>query len=198
MKGLIDKSDSELIKEYHSGNDVVKKKIISIFVARYEPLLLLVLKQFCNMYSYRYSISRSDYWDVRQSGYLGLIMALNNIRDPEKPTNFGVKMKSWIYYLLRKTFRHRLHEKTVPNYSLADVTTDNMKIKDGLPITDEIHYYIYVLDYDYYKIALMYFGSRSKKSMKVKVQKLKKRAMDKVIKSLKGKGGWINEKRNKD
>jgi len=164
-------SDIEIIKRYRKERHSV---YISVMLMRYEPLVLKVIQQWNRRNNWWACLTMSDYKDTLHCAYLGMILAFDRVKDVDSIKNVGSRIKSYVYYVLRQHYKHRRHEMPVEGIAdrvVAPYHDFDSGILNGAPLG--IGRIMYLYHYDYYKMALMMFGARSKKYMKTKFQRAK-------------------------
>ena len=159
-------SDKDIIKLYRKTRDSI---YISVMLCRYEPLLLKIISQWHTRHMSSIYLERSDLDDVREYAYLGMIVCFDRVRDVDSIKNVGSRIKSYVYYILDKHYRYRRYEMTV-DVPLASGSVSSLP-RTKVPMS-LFHYLKYYYKYNYYKLAMLYTGSITRKSMRNKIYKM--------------------------
>lgn len=163
-------ADRELMLEYRITRD---SEAITVMIKRYRNLMLKIIGQWHSKCERRIYMTPSDMNDTVQCANLGLMLMMNNVVDIQAIKNVGSRLKGYIEYVLNTTFGYRKYE--IPAGGNNEVRNRRIEVvydEPAIPYNRRVHIFI-GYSYDYYKLGLMMSGSKTRKSMKAHVQKIK-------------------------
>lgn len=147
-----------------------ESKYIEVILGRYKYFILKVIGHWHSRNTHCVKLYPSDFQDVHSYAQLAVMTFMARVKDISKVKNVSVSIKSYIYTMLNKHYRHCKYEYPDEDiFKKADkevepVINDEMDFK--IVNHDIMLFMRYQYKYSYYKLGLLFTKLKKSQSMK--------------------------------